>query len=248
MSASAAVLREPASRSRRSTIRRALAFAGKEDYFIKQTALFNRHRQHGASWIEHHGWQVPACFVTVEGEAACVRRGAGLADLSWMLKFDLKGYGLKSLPALGNRALPWVLAPLHFLLTCDPSDREAVTESLQHFPVAGRALSLPPPIYVTEVTSVYAQFMLAGPRCRDILSKLTSLNLSESSLPDLSCGQSSVAHVHTIILREDLGDIPAYHLLVSREYGESVWEFILHAGHEFQLTPFGLQAQQLLRV
>lgn len=175
-----------------------------------------------------------------------MRRSAGLADLSWMLKFDLKGYGLKSLPSLSNRVLPWALAPLHLLLTCDPSEREAATENLRHFPVAGRNFALPHPIYVTEVTSVYAQFMLAGPRCRDILSKLTSLSLSESSLPDLSCGQSSVAHVHAIILRQDLEGIPAYHLLASREYGESVWECILQAGHEFQLSPFGLQAQQLL--
>jgi glycine cleavage system aminomethyltransferase T len=45
-----------------------------------------------------------------------------------------------------------------------------------------------------------------------------------------------------MILHEDIGLIPAFHLLVSREYGEAVWESIVHAGHEFQLRPFGLQA------
>jgi glycine cleavage system aminomethyltransferase T len=198
--------------------------------------------------MEHHGWRVPACFTAAEEEAACVRRSAGLADLGWMLKFDLKGYGLKSLPALGKRVSRWALAPLHVLVTCDPSARDEAMESLQALQVVGTDLSLPPPVYVTEVTSVYTQFLLAGPRCRDILSKLTSLNLSQGSLPDLSCGQSSLAHVHAIILRKDLEGIPAYHLLVSREYGESVWEFVLHAGHEFHLAPFGLQAQQLLKV
>lgn len=177
-----------------------------------------------------------------------MRRAAGLADLSWMPKFDLKGYGLKSLPALGKGVFPWVLAPLHFLVTCDPSARQGVVESLEALRVAGSDLSLPPPVYVTDVTSVYAQFLLAGPCCRHVLSKLTSLNLSESSLPDLSCGQSSLAHVRAIILRKDLEGIPAYHLLVSWEYGESVWESVRHAGQEFHLSPFGLQAQQLLKV
>jgi glycine cleavage system aminomethyltransferase T len=98
------------------------------------------------------------------------------------------------------------------------------------------------------VTSVYAQFLLAGPRSCDILRKLTSLNLSDGSLPDFSCGQSRVAHVRAIVLRKDIGKLPAYHLLVSREYGESVWESVLHAGKEFNLSPFGLEAQQLLEV
>ena len=41
-------------------------------------------------------------------------------------------------------------------------------------------------------------------------------------------------------------ELPAYHLLVSREYGESVWDAILHAGHEFHIAPFGLKALEFL--
>jgi heterotetrameric sarcosine oxidase gamma subunit len=177
-----------------------------------------------------------------------VRESVGLADVSWMLKFDLKGYGLKNPPALGEEAFLWVLGPLHCLVTSDPSIQDQVTERLKELRTAGADVSLPPPVYVTDVTSVYAQFLLAGPRCREVLSKLTSLNLSEGSLPNLTSGQSSLAHVHAIVLRKDIDRIPAYHLLVSREYGESVWDSLLHAGHEFYLSPFGLQAQQMLRV
>jgi glycine cleavage system aminomethyltransferase T len=210
--------------------------------------LFNRHRKSGASWTDHYGWQVPVSFSAARDEAACVRESVGIADLSWMLKFDLKGYGMKSPLALGGGAFSWVLGPLHRLVTCEPSARDGVTERLQRLQAVGSDLSLPPPIYVTEVTSLYAQLLLAGPRCRQVLGKLTSLNLSEGSLPDLSCGQASVANVHAIILRKDLDSIPAYHLLVSREYGESVWDSVVHAGHELRLSPFGLQAQQLLKV
>ena len=107
-------------------------------------------------------------------------------------------------------------------------------------------LSLPPAVYMTDVTSVYAQFLLAGPRCREVLSKLTSLNVSEKGFPDISCRQTSLAHVHAIILRKDINQILAYHVLVSREYGESVWDSIMHAGHEFGLAPFGVKALELL--
>ena len=99
---------------------------------------------------------------------------------------------------------------------------------------------------MTDVTSVFAQFLLAGPASREILRKLTSLNVSENALPDSGCGQASLAHVRAIILRRDLGALPAFHLLVSRDYGESVWDALLHAGHEFQITQFGLKALQIL--
>jgi glycine cleavage system aminomethyltransferase T len=77
-----------------------------------------------------------------------------------------------------------------------------------------------------------------------VLRKLTSLNVT--TLGNLACGQASVAHVHGKVLRDDIGDIPAFHILVSREYGESVWDAILHAGHEFHMTPFGLKALEFL--
>ena len=34
--------------------------------------------------------------------------------------------------------------------------------------------------------------------------------------------------------------------MVPRDYAESVWEAILHAGEEFHITPFGLEAHRRL--
>jgi glycine cleavage system aminomethyltransferase T len=197
--------------------------------------------------IEHHGWHVPTSFTAPDDEATRTLESVGLADVSWLSKFDLQGYGLKSPPALGPEASLWVLGRLHCLVTCEPPAAHAVTERLQQIQNVGTGHSLPPPIYVTKVTSVYAQLLLAGPRSGEVLNKLTSLNLSENLREDLTCAQANVAHVHAIVQRKDLTRIPAYHLLVSREYGESVWESVLHGGHEFHITPFGLEAQQLLQ-
>jgi len=199
------------------------------------------------AWMtEHHGWQVPARFTSPEREAAQVREGVGLADLSWMVRFELKGYGLKAPPPFGQGLRPWPLAPQPFLLTCEPPARAAAIATLQSFREAVSDLALPAPVYWIEVTSIYAQLLLAGPRSRDVLCKLTSLNLAEKALPNLGCAQTSLAHTHAIVLRDDLGSLPAFHLLVSREYAQSVWEAVLHAGLEFHLAPFGLEAQPLL--
>jgi aminomethyltransferase len=209
---------------------------------IRQTPLFHAHQQAGASIMDHAGWQVPAYFTSAPKEAEQLSKSAGLGDVSWMTKLDLKGYGLKTPPPVGA-ARAWCLGPQHYLVTCEPPKGEAVNANLRSFP-ASPDLSLPPPVYITDVTSVFAQFLLAGPRSRDILRKLTSLNIS--ALENLACGQASLAHVHSIVLRDDLQGVSAFHILVSREYGESVWESILHAGHEFQLAPFGLKALEFL--
>ena len=197
--------------------------------------------------IEHHGWHVPSSFSAPADEAARTREAVGLADVSWMAKFNLQGHGLKSPPDLGPEAFLWSLGQLQYLVTCEPPAGAGVRERLQQFQKVGTDPSLPAPIYATEVTSVYAQLLLAGPRSRDVLSKLTSLNFSDRARGDLTCAQATVAHVHAIVLRKDLKGLLAYHLLVSRDYGESVWESVLHAGHEFHIIPFGLQALRLVQ-
>ncbi len=175
-----------------------------------------------------------------------MRESVGLADVSWMSKFNLQGHGLKHPPELGPTAFLWPLGRLQYLATCEPPVQDALRERLRQFQNVGTDASSPAPLYVTDVTSVYAQLMLAGPRSRDVLNKLTSLDLSETARGNLTCAQTTVAHVHAMVLRQDLAGIPAYHLLVSREYGESVWESVLHAGHEFQITPFGVETQRLV--
>lgn len=208
----------------------------------RHSALFHVHQHAGASMMEHYGWQVPAYFSWAQKEAEQLTKSAAVGDVSWMVKLDLRGYGLKAPPAVeGGRA--WHLGQQHYLVTCEPPAIDRVLSLLRAFP-ATPDLSLPSPVYVTEVTSVYAQFLLAGPRSPEVLRKLTSLNIG--ALENLGCGQGSLAHVHSTILRDDLGSLPSFHILVSREYGESVWEAILHAGHEYQLAPFGVKALEFL--
>ena len=207
---------------------------------IRQSPLFRRHEQAGASLVDHRGWRVPAYFTFAQQEAEQLAKSVALSDVSWMMKLDLKGNGLKTPPVLKD-ARAWCLGPGHYLATCDPAVNGSVIEQLGSSAPADLAA---PPIYITDVTSVYAQFLVAGPRSPEVLRKLTSLNVR--ALSNLACGQASVAHIHGRVLRGDLGDIPAFHVLVSREYGESAWDAILHAGHEFHMAPAGLKALEFL--
>jgi heterotetrameric sarcosine oxidase gamma subunit len=107
-------------------------------------------------------------------------------------------------------------------------------------------LPLDPPSEAIDVSSVYTSLRLTGPRSSDVLAKVTSLNVADLDFPNLFCAQTSIAHAHAILMREDIGSILAFHILVSRDYGESLWESIIYAGDEFDLSPFGLTALQSL--
>jgi glycine cleavage system aminomethyltransferase T len=185
---------------------------------MKRSALYHLHERARAQFAECHGWSMPFSFTSPESEAPQVREGVGLTDLSYRTKFDTKT----------EPAQPfWRLAANHYLVVGEPP--------------------IDSPSGSTDVTGVYANLFLAGPQSKAVLGKLMSLNVSDAALPNLGCAQASLALVHSIVLREDIGSIPGFHLLISREYGESVWEAIVHAGHEFHLQPFGLGTLGLLR-
>lgn len=90
--------------------------------------------------------------------------------------------------------------------------------------------------HIHEPLSPYARFLIAGPNARPLLSKLTSLNL------DMSTAFGTVAHVRSLVTRDKLGFV----VMVPRDYAESVWEAVLHAGEEFHIKPFGLEAHRRL--
>jgi glycine cleavage system aminomethyltransferase T len=184
---------------------------------MKRTAVHHWHRLAGATWIGRHGWEIPAFFAGPEEDAAGARAGAGLADVSYLQKVEF----VEAQPGA------WKLGSKRYLVVGEPP-----TGTLR----GG-----------LDVTSVYSAFRLVGPHSRDVLRKVTSLNVSGTSLANGKGAQASVAHVHAIVLHDDLGPLPAYIILVSREYGESVWESILHAGEEFHIAPIGVQALELLR-
>lgn len=178
----------------------------------------------------------PAGHQTPEQEVARIRASAGLADCTWLTKIELQGTGVANplTPPTGCRI--WKLARTRALVTGKQPAGDLVADWLKGFARGA--------IYSIDVSSVYADFLLVGPRSRDVLSKLTSLNVSDCALGDGTCAQASLAHAHCIVLRDDRGGVPAYHLLVARDVGVSVREALLHAGEEFQLASIGRRAAE----
>lgn len=204
---------------------------------MRYSPLHRLHEQSGALIQDHCGWAVPAHYKDTQAEAARMRESAGLVDCSYLDKMELQGRAIATTAANPPAGCPvWKLTSTRALLTCEPTQRHAVESWLASLP--------PHTVYLTDMTSVFADFVLAGPHSRDILAKLTSLNTGK--LANLACAQASVAHANCIVMRQDRSGIPTFHLLPVRDYAESVWESILHAGHEFHLAPCGFRALEAL--
>ena len=79
-----------------------------------------------------------------------------------------------------------------------------------------------------------------------MLRKLCALPLDPRDFPNLRVAQSSLAKVHCILVRRDLGGLPGFDLYVERPYGDYVWRSVIDAGQEFGMVPFGWGAKGLL--
>jgi aminomethyltransferase len=197
----------------------------------------------GAQFGDEHGWDTALSFRSPDEEAGSVRDSVGLADLSLIPKFDLRGRDLDRPLTLDADARVWRQRKGQSLVTCSPATRATVAEQLDQY-AAGAAESSP--VYVSDVTPVYTALLVAGPRGAAVLRKLADLDLSGEALPNLSCVQTGIHHVYTLVARDDSASLPGYLMFVGREYAEWLWKTVMHAGHEFGMRPFGSQALKIL--
>jgi heterotetrameric sarcosine oxidase gamma subunit len=79
---------------------------------------------------------------------------------------------------------------------------------------------------VTDVSSVYSAVRLSGAEAKEVLQKLTTLNVNEHAMPAGAARQARLAHVNAIILREQDGFL----ILNTRDVAQHVWEALGHAG------------------
>ena len=132
------------------------------------------------------------------------------------------------------------VSPNHVLFFSD-RENEAVPDQISE------ASRLTGCIHVTDRTSGLGSFLLCGPKAGLVLRKLTSLDLREASFPNLSCRAAPMAAVQTLVVRKDRDELLGYQIFFNREYGEYLWDAVIQAGREFQIGPFGLAAERLLR-
>ena len=237
---------------------------------IRRSALHAFHLAE-ASMTEDHGWQCADSYGSVDAEVRTIREQVGLSDISPLAKLDIQGndvfasLGHKLWLGLSLETVPvgrvvrvppqalqldaqaggllCSLARNHARLISSPGTADAVHARVES--VIPQTAD-PACVHLTDVTSNFTAVQIVGPRSRDVLRKLTALDLRPAQFPDLACAQGSLASIHALILRADIQAHPAYQVYCGREFGAYLWDALLDAGQEFGARPFGLAAQRRL--
>ena len=102
--------------------------------------------------------------------------------------------------------------------------------------------------HVFNVTSAYGAVNIAGPRAREMLSKLTDLDLTPSKFRYMRSAEAEVAGVPCLLLRIGFVGETGWEVHFPAEDAEYLWGAFMEAGAEFGIAPFGLEAQRVLRL
>jgi len=103
-------------------------------------------------------------------------------------------------------------------------------------------------VVVDDMTTQWANFTIAGPKARDVLTALsTDIEISASALPHMTAATGTVAGLSARVVRVSFSGELSFEINVSARQGPAVFEAILEAGKPFDITPYGIEALMVLR-
>jgi dimethylglycine dehydrogenase len=99
-----------------------------------------------------------------------------------------------------------------------------------------------------SITQAWGVLVLAGPRSRDVLQKLTDTDLSNAAFPWLSGKKISVGHATAYALRVNFIGELGFELHHPIEMQNAIFDLLMNAGAEFGIRPFGIRAMLSMAV
>lgn len=103
-------------------------------------------------------------------------------------------------------------------------------------------------LYMTSVTDHWATAAVVGPKSREVLAKVCSdIDLSPSAFKFMDWREGTVAGVPARVFRISFSGELAFEVNVDASYGHHVWEALMEAGSEFNITPYGTDTMHVLR-
>jgi sarcosine oxidase subunit alpha len=247
----------------------AVLAAERRHHPVRRTPMHHWHQSAGARWIDAGQWKRPDSYGDPAAEVRAVRTDAGLIDVSTLGKIEVIGRDAAELLervtinqwadlAAGRSRYSVMcteegivyddgvgarLGPQHFYLTATTGNADGVFQWLELWRATWRLEAV-----VLSRTSAFAAMNLAGPRARDVLARLTALDLSAAAFPYLAGRQGEVAGVPCRLLRIGFVGETGYEIHCPSAYGLHLWEAIIDAGAASGLKPFGVEAQRILRL
>ena len=241
------------------------------------TSMHHRHLEAGAQMMPAGLWWRPAYYGPVERRADCiraeslaVRENVGLIDVSTLGGLEVRGpdaaeflnrvYTFAYLKQQIGRARYVLMTDEagtiiddgvacrfrddHFYVTATTSGAERVYLSMLWWNAQWRL-----EVDISHVTVAYAAVNLAGPKAREVLAKVTDdVDVSAEAFAYMGLREGHVAGIPARLIRIGFVGELGYEIHVPMSQGEALWDAVMAAGRDHDITPFGLEAQRVLRL
>ncbi len=102
-------------------------------------------------------------------------------------------------------------------------------------------------VFTANLTEQYAQIAVVGPMARKTLEKLTDEDLSAEGLSFMGWKDYTLDGIHARIYRISFSGELSYEIAVRASEGRALWDKLMQAGAEFDVTPYGTETLHILR-
>ena len=103
-------------------------------------------------------------------------------------------------------------------------------------------------VWMTSVTDHWSTIALVGPKARAVLAKLcTDIDLSAENFKFMDWRAGTVHGLPARVFRVSFSGELSYELNVESGFGHALWEAVMAAGAEFDITPYGTETMHVLR-
>ncbi len=228
---------------------------------LRRSFIYRVSQGLGAEWRSVNGGVIPMGYGRgLEAELADARR-MGLAELSMLPRTGFKGAGtvdwLKGQGLeIGEPAnvaykqaggeLAVKLAMTEIFLIDSLMASGALIETLNKAWTWAPSAPRPAQGYPVPRQDSHGWFLVTGEKAPGMFAKICGVDLRPHKFGNHRVAQTSAAKMGVVIVRDDMGGLPAYHVLADIASGEYLWSCLIDAMNEFRGAPVGLAAVRRL--
>ena len=102
-------------------------------------------------------------------------------------------------------------------------------------------------VYTANVTEEFAQIGIAGPNARQVLGRLTGMDLDPETFPFMNWASGTLGGFDARVFRISFSGEISYEVAVKANEGLAMWEALVDAGKDLGIQPYGTEALHVLR-
>ena len=211
---------------------------------------------------------------SVDREVTATRSSVGICDVTTLGKIDIQGKDaadfLNKVYANGFAKLPVGktryglmlredgmvmddgttarLSEHHYVMTTTTANAVGV---FRHMEFCRQCLWPDMDVHLISATEQWAQFAVAGPNARNLLSKVVDakFDISNDAFPFMACAEITICDgIPARLFRISFSGELAYEVAVPARYGDSLIRVLMAAGQEYDAVAYGTEALGVMRI